>query len=51
MNNEILPTMEKLIKPGSGVDDLGAGVALGCLKWGAIIVVAALLLLKLFDII
>lgn len=30
--------MKKIIEPGSGVDDLGGGIAAGCIKWVVIIV-------------
>lgn len=46
--------MSNFIQPASGVDDMGAGIASGCLKWFgiiAIIVFAILLTLKLLKII
>lgn len=37
--------MKKIIEPGSGVDDMGGGIAMGCGKWVIIFTVAIFLIL------
>ena len=46
--------MKKIVQPGSGVDDMGGGMAEGCLKWAAGIVIGIIvifLILRAFKII
>lgn len=40
--------MKKIIQPGSGVDDMGGGIASGCFKWVAIM--AALIFLTFLTL-
>lgn len=41
--------MKKLIRPGSGVDDMGGGIAEGCGKWLGIATVAFFILMLILK--